>query len=320
MGRKVSIGIVGSGGSSGLGTIIASGSGNTLSTALANQDLIVDPNGTGGVSISADVTITDQQDLRLRESAANGTNYIAMHAAANMAANYTITWPAAVSGTSGFFLSSDTSGNLSWVSAGGNISVTDPGSVATIHYPLFATNAGSLPSTLAPNARSNLAFIPSTGELFHPILSGASANSATLTIRGTSSATKATASVLMTDGVASTTTTSGTLVVTGGVGISGQITAATIVETSSIVFKENITPIENALDTVMKLFGVFYDRKDTKEHEAGLIAEDVYKHAPDLVSLDKDGNPYGIKYTKLGAYLVESIKELKQQVDSLKGR
>ena len=104
----------------------------------------------------------------------------------------------------------------------------------------------------------------------------------------------------------------------GGVGISGQITAATIVETSSIVFKENITPIENALDTVMKLFGVFYDRKDTKEHEAGLIAEDVYKHAPDLVSLDKDGKPYGIKYTKLGAYLVESIKELKQEINSLK--
>ena len=56
MGRKVSIGIVGSGGG-GIGTIIASGTGNTLSTALANQDLIIDPNGTGGVSIAADLTI-----------------------------------------------------------------------------------------------------------------------------------------------------------------------------------------------------------------------------------------------------------------------
>ena len=124
MGRKVSIGIVGSGGG-GIGTIIASGTGNTLSTALANQDLIIDPNGTGGVSIEADLTITDQQDLRLREAAANGTNYIAMQAAANMSANYTITWPSAVSGTSGFFLSSDTSGNLSWVSAGGNIAIAE---------------------------------------------------------------------------------------------------------------------------------------------------------------------------------------------------
>ena len=325
MGRKVSIGIVGSGGSGGLGTILAGGTGNTLTTAVANQDLIIDPNGTGGVQVAADFTITDQQDLRLREAAANGTNYIAQQAAASMAANYTITWPAAVAGTSGFFLSSDTSGALSWASAGGNISITDPGSVATVHYPLFATNSGSLPSTLSPNARTNLTFIPSTGVLtasggfIGSTHDGGSSNSGTLTIRGTSSATKATASILMTDGVASTTTATGTLVVTGGVGISGQMTAATIVETSSIVFKENIMPIENALDTVLKLFGVFYDRKDTKEHEAGLIAEDVYKHAPDLVSLDKNGNPYGIKYTKLGPYLVESIKELKQEIDKLKG-
>jgi hypothetical protein len=324
MGRKVSIGIVGSGGG-GIGTIIASGTGNTLSTALANQDLIIDPNGTGGVSIAADLTITDQQDLRLREAAANGTNYIAMQAAANMSANYTITWPSAVSGTSGFFLSSDTSGNLSWVSAGGNIAIADPGSTATVHYPLFGTNAGSLPSTLAPNARANLTFVPSTGELAATIGSfanvyGATTNSATITIRGTSSATKAAASVLMTDNVASTTTTSGTLVVTGGVGISGQLTATTLVETSSIVFKENINPINNALELVMQLMGVTYDRKDNNEHEAGLIAEQVYKIIPELVSLDANGKPHGIKYTKLTAYLIESVKTLNDEIKKMKSR
>ena len=324
MGRKVSIGIVGSGGG-GIGTIIASGTGNTLSTALANQDLIIDPNGTGGVSIEADLTITDQQDLRLREAAANGTNYIAMQAAANMSANYTITWPSAVSGTSGFFLSSDTSGNLSWVSAGGNIAIADPGSTATVHYPLFGTNAGSLPSTLAPNARANLTFVPSTGELAATIGSfanvyGATTNSATITIRGTSSATKAAASVLMTDNVASTTTTSGTLVVTGGVGISGQLTATTLVETSSIVFKENINPINNALELVMQLMGVTYDRKDNNEHEAGLIAEQVYKIIPELVSLDANGKPHGIKYTKLTAYLIESVKTLNDEIKKMKSR
>jgi hypothetical protein len=302
----------------------------TLSTSQTNQNLIIDPNGTGtvevqtSVSIIGDMSITNQGDLRLLESSGNGTNYIAQQAAATMAANYTITWPAAASTTNGFVLTSQTDGTLSWASAGGNIPVSDPGATATVHYPFFGTASGSLPTSLSPLARTNLSFVPSTGQLTSTIgsfanVQGGSANSGTITIRGTSSATKATASVLMSDGVASTTTGTGTLVVTGGVGISGQITAATIVETSSIVFKENITPIENALDTVMKLFGVFYDRKDTQEHEAGLIAEDVYKHAPDLVSLDKNGQPYGIKYTKLGAYLVESIKELKQEIDNLKG-
>ena len=188
-----------------------------------------------------------------------------------------------------------------------------------MHYPFFGTASGSLPTSLSPLARTNLAFVPSTGELLHPILSGASTNSATLTIRGTSSATKATASVLMTDGVVSSSTTTGTLVVTGGMGVSGQITATTLVETSSIAFKENINPIENALELVMQLIGVTYDRKDNKEHEAGLIAEHVYTIAPDLVSLDKDGKPYGIKYTKLGAYLIESIKSLKNEIEILKG-
>ena len=299
-------------------------SANTLTTTQTNQNLALDPNGTGIVDISASVTITgdvsiaNQSDLRLLEATANGTNYIAQQAAANMAANYTITWPAAVSGTNGFVLASDTSGNLSWASAGGNIPVSDPGSTATVHYPFFGTASGSLPTSLSPLARTNLAFVPSTGELLHPILSGASTNSATLTIRGTSSATKATASVLMTDGVASSSTTTGTLVVTGGVGISGQLTATTLVETSSIVFKENVNPIENALELVIQLMGVTYDRKDNKEHEAGLIAEQVYKIIPDLVSLDTNGNPHGIKYTKITAYLIESIKSLKDEITKIK--
>ena len=123
----------------------------------------------------------------------------------------------------------------------------------------------------------------------------------------------------MTDGVASSSTSTGTLVVTGGVGVSGQLTAATLVETSSITLKENINPIDNALELVMQLMGVTYDRKDNKEHEAGLIAEQVYKIIPDLVSLDDNGKPHGIKYTKLGAYLIEAIKTIKADIDQLKG-
>jgi len=275
-------------------------SANTLTTTQTNQNLTIDPNGTGAVDVFASVTINgdmsiaNQGDLRLLETSGNGTNFIAMQAAENMAANYTITWPAAVTGTSGFFLSSDTSGNLSWASAASGIPVSDPGSTATIHYLLFGTNAGAVPTTLTPLARSNLSFVPSTG-----ILSATE-------LRATAS-------------TASTTVSSGALVVTGGVGIGGQLTCTTLVETSSIAFKENVNPIEHALETVIQLAGVTYDRKDNKEHEAGLIAEQVYKIIPDLVSLDTNGNPHGIKYTKLTAYLIEAIKNLKEEINELKG-
>ncbi len=296
-----------------------------LTTTQANQSMTLDPNGSGTVIVDSTMTITNQSQLQLRELAANGSDSLNMRAAAAMAASYTITWPSAVAASNGFVLSSDTSGNLSWASAGGNIAVSDPGAVATVHYPFFGTNAGSLPSTLSPLARTNLAFVPSTGELTATIGSfanvyGGTGSAGTMTIRGTSSASKATASVLMTDGVASTTTGTGTLVVTGGVGVSGQVTCTTLVETSSIAFKENINPISNPLDIISNLMGVTYDRKDNNEHEAGLIAEEVYKVAPDLVSLDSNGKPYGVKYTKLTAYLLEAFKVLKTEVDSLKGK
>ena len=240
----------------------------TLTTTQTNADLTLDPNGTGGVIINGDVTIADQGDLRLREASGGGTNYIAMQAASSMSANYTITWPSAVAGGSGYILSSDTSGNLSWTALPSSaLTPTDPGASSTVHYVLFETNSGSIPTggLTTLKTRANISFIPSTGELTATAgnftnVYGSTSSSGTLTIRGTSNGTKASASVLMTDNVASSSTSTGTLVVTGGVGVSGQLTTTTLVETSSIAFKENIQPINNALDTVMQLLGVTYDR------------------------------------------------------------
>ena len=91
------------------------------------------------------------------------------------------------------------------------------------------------------------------------------------------------------------------------------------VESSSITLKENITPIEDALDVVMKMFGVTYDRKDgTNFNEAGMVAEHLNSVAPNLVQKDKDGNPNAIFYSRVTAYLVEAIKTLKNQIDPLK--
>ncbi len=310
----------------------------TLTTTQANADLTLAPNGTGSVVISnattvaSNFTIQAQNQLRLSEASANGTNYIAIQAAANMASNYTITWPAAVSGGSGYVLSSDSSGNLSWTSPSSlSIPVSDPGSVSTVHYPIFATNAGSIPSSLSPAARSNLSFVPSTGELTATALLAANAygstsNSGTLTLRGTTSATKASASVLMTDGVASSSTTTGTLVVTGGIGASGQITCATLsattlTETSSIALKENFRTIDNALDKILQLTGWIYDRKDgSTVNEAGVVAEEVNKVIPNIVKKDSEGNPESVAYTRLVAYMIEAIKELKSEIVSLKGK
>jgi hypothetical protein len=129
-----------------------------------------------------------------------------------------------------------------------------------------------------------------------------------------------TAQVSITSAIASTSTTTGALVVNGGIGVSQRVTAATFVETSSIAFKDNIKPLENALNFVNQLQGVIYKRKDTNEIESGLIAEQVVNVIPELVSNDDQGKPYGIKYTKIIAYLIEAIKEQQTQINELKNR
>lgn len=91
----------------------------------------------------------------------------------------------------------------------------------------------------------------------------------------------------------------------------------TISETSSIFYKENIRPLEN-LEGIYSINAVKYDKIDgSQKDETGFIAEEVYKYVPELVQL-KDGKPEAVKYTKMTAYLLEAIKELKTEVDMLK--
>ena len=119
---------------------------------------------------------------------------------------------------------------------------------------------------------------------------------------------------------------------TGNFTVSGQVTggsasftnnmsAGSITETSSIALKENISPIENALDSIVQLAGKIYDRKDGSAiDEAGLIAEEVNEIIPNVVKKDANGNPQSIYYSRLSAYLIEAVKSIKTEIDMLKGK
>ena len=95
--------------------------------------------------------------------------------------------------------------------------------------------------------------------------------------------------------------------------------SGTITENSSIAYKENVNPIIDALDKILMLNGVTYDRTagSDNKNEAGLIAEQVYEVLPNLVQL-KDGKPDGVCYNRLTAYLIEAVKTLKAEIDSLR--
>jgi hypothetical protein len=141
-------------------------------------------------------------------------------------------------------------------------------------------------------------------------------------LRASTTGANLTASSLsITSGTPSTSTSSGALIVAGGAGITGNLFVGTLTESSSATLKENITPINGALDLILQLNGVIYDRKDgSRKNEAGLIAEEVNKILPNLISTDDQGIPIGIQYTKLTAYLIEAVKSLKAEIDQLKKR
>ena len=94
--------------------------------------------------------------------------------------------------------------------------------------------------------------------------------------------------------------------------------AGTLTEASTIRVKENIRAIDNSLDIINLLNGVIYDRKDNGlKDESGLIAEEVEKILPNIVSYDENNLPSGVNYTRLIPYLLESIKELSQKIEEL---
>jgi len=113
----------------------------------------------------------------------------------------------------------------------------------------------------------------------------------------------------------STTSSSYGAYLTGSFYATGNITAY-----SDRRVKENIVQIDNALEKVNKLEGVYYNRIDdeSKTKEIGFIAQDVNEVAPELVTYAEDVDQYGVKYGNTTALLVEAVKELTQQVKDLK--
>jgi hypothetical protein len=98
------------------------------------------------------------------------------------------------------------------------------------------------------------------------------------------------------------------------------LTAGTITETSSRDIKENIRSVEdNIVGKLLQLNPVIYDRIDgTSNNEIGLIAEDVEKIIPELVSYDENGKVYGVKYQKLAVLLLQGFKILYNDIQDLK--
>ncbi len=105
--------------------------------------------------------------------------------------------------------------------------------------------------------------------------------------------------------------------------INGSLTVYGFANLSDRRIKENIAPLTNSLDGVGKLNGVYYNFKKDPEgirprgRQIGVIAQDVEKVYPELVSTTQDGLK-AVDYPKLTAVLIEAVKEQQKTIESLK--
>ena len=124
---------------------------------------------------------------------------------------------------------------------------------------------------------------------------------------------------------------SGTMLEVGGaITATGNITAY---YSSDERLKENIIPIENALDKIDKINGVEFDWTDEfidnesggngeddfhfRKHDVGVIAQQIQSILPEVVAERHDGY-LAVRYEKIVPLLIQAIKELKEEIKELK--
>ena len=96
------------------------------------------------------------------------------------------------------------------------------------------------------------------------------------------------------------------------------IAGGTVTANSDEKLKTNIKTIENALDKVLSLRGVEYDRIDNGDHQIGVIAQEVENIIPHVVYPKKPSPNYETKsvaYANLIGLLIEAVKELNKKIE-----
>jgi hypothetical protein len=92
--------------------------------------------------------------------------------------------------------------------------------------------------------------------------------------------------------------------------------------TSSLKYKNNVRDYDKGLDIINQMRPVYYNGiNDGNTLFAGLIAEEIHALGlTEFVQYAKDGTPDALSYPNMIALLVKGIKELKQELDTLKNK
>jgi hypothetical protein len=102
--------------------------------------------------------------------------------------------------------------------------------------------------------------------------------------------------------------------------MSGNLTmAGDVTAYSDARVKENIVTVDDALNKVLALRGVYYNRidSDDKKTKIGVIAQETLQVVPEVVNQDNDGM-FNVSYGNLAGLFIEAFKEQQKQIEELK--
>lgn len=111
----------------------------------------------------------------------------------------------------------------------------------------------------------------------------------------------------------------------GDINASGSVRAAGVALTSDIRYKEDIAPLENVLEKILKIRGVSYNWKAEEfpekqfndRRQIGVIAQEVERQFPEVVDTNKDGFK-SVNYPALVSPLIEAVKALYRDLFGVK--
>ena len=100
----------------------------------------------------------------------------------------------------------------------------------------------------------------------------------------------------------------------------GSLTCVNVNSTSDINLKKDIEVITDATYLIKQLNGVKFAWKKNDEKSVGVIAQEVEKVLPELISEKQDTGDKSVNYSGLVGVLIEAVKELSARVEELENK
>ncbi|MGB8114942.1 MAG: tail fiber domain-containing protein, partial [Candidatus Sulfotelmatobacter sp.] len=298
--------------------------GNASTPGIANTG-----NGVGALSKNTGIWNTAVGAFALGSVTSGGGNTAVGHTAGFPADNSAVTGNYNTFLGSGTQLSTGTLTNATAIGANSQVNESNAlvlGSIPGVNGATVSPNVGI--GTAAPNAKLTISGPESTTNGFGAAikLSNSASGGANYYFRVGATGTETSAgglSIANDDEYIMTLTTPGYVgiqtqnptniftIVQGG----GSALADGWATYSSRRWKTNIHPLSGALAKIERLQGVSYDLKATGKHEIGVIAEEVGKVVPEVVTYEDNGkDARGVDYSRLTALLIEAVKQQQKQI------